>query len=665
MTFIKGNKIGLGRKRPPRSDAWKEKQRLAHLGKKSTPEMIEKMRQFMKANPNSGMFQKGHLPHSAFKRSGKYTISRWHPDYKFGLNRKKDCCDICGAKENDLTRKLAFDHDHKTERFRGWLCGRCNTTLGAVGDNKELLLALIDYLTRTKKKDNFYMRDEAREGLMSGISKIATIVGKTMGTFGSNVLLEAFQSPGQYSSNDGFSIANSVKLINPLEKMGQSVLLEAINRANRSGGDGSSSTCLLTSAVIEEGMKRINEVSPMDMKRSLESCIPIIEKSLNYQKKDVTVNSVGEVARIASEDEQIGSKIQEIYQKIGKTGIINWDVSKTSEDSYTLGTGITINGASYVSPYMCDIGEDGNLSQQVRWKDAKILLYRGKIIAPTDFNNIFGTLYQDNVREVAIFCNEIDVPAITSFIITRAQRGFKSIIIKMPILWQDEWWEDISLATGATIISAASGISIQDIKSEHLGMVSHLTVTKEDTYLDGIKDLSKHISVLREGGTNNELIRAARLNTKTARYFVGGHSESAIAYRRLKLEDALGSASCALEHGIVPGGGIALLNVIESLPNTVGGKILKEALKRPFEQIVSNTGESPIEIFKRIKIQGYGFDSVTKKVVDMFDAKIVDSLDIVFGAVKNAIGVAATVLTIGTVIMLPEEESVPTSPLNR
>lgn len=502
------------------------------------------------------------------------------------------------------------------------------------------------------KQDNLFLGKEAREKLMVGVRKIANAVGMTMGTSGQNSLIECIERPGHYSTNDGYSIANSIKLAEPLEEMGRLVLLEAINRANKSSGDGSSTTCVLTSAILEEGMKHIGESSPMEIKRSLEACIPTIEESINSQKKEVDVNNVAQVATISAEDEKIGKMIQEIYKKIGKEGIIHWDVSKTAEDSYSIGTGITIHGATYASPYMCDISEEGNLSNTIRWKNPQILLCRQKIASATELNDLLQSLFNKDIRELVIFCDEIEVPVIADLIRTRAVRGFKTAVIKMPVLWRDEWWEDLALVTNATPINPLTGLNLQKAGIEHLGSVENIVVTKEDTFLDGIQSLKKHIKALQEEGSEASLLRASRLNTKTARYFVGAHSESALAYRRLKVEDALNAAACALENGVVAGGGIALRQV-EFTGNSVGEKILKSALNEPFKRIVTNAGLSEESLVSK---KNLGFDSRTGNIVDMFEAGIIDPTDVVLNAVRNAIGVAASILTIGTVVTLPREE---------
>jgi chaperonin GroEL len=238
-------------------------------------------------------------------------------------------------------------------------------------------------------------------------------------------------------------------------------------------------------------------------------------------------------------------------------------------------------------------------------------------------------------------------------------RGFRIAIVKMPVLWKDYWFEDLAVATGAKIADPVAGLPLKNMTLDDLGTVENIVITKEDTFLDGIKDVSSHVKALEEDGTEDSTLRATRLNTKTARYYVGAQSDSALAYRRLKVEDAISSAYQALNGGIVPGGGIALLNVTTVLPTTVGGLILKEALKAPVKQIALNAG-------KQFDIEGFMSDSKRKKthglnskngeIVNMFEAGIVDPKNVVLNAVKNAISVSATVLTAPTIVLLPREE---------
>lgn len=497
-------------------------------------------------------------------------------------------------------------------------------------------------------KDTLYVGEEARQKLIAGIRKCALAVGGTMGTGGSNSIIEAIENPGHMVTNDGWTILNSIRLADPIEDMGRRILMEAVSRANKQSGDGSSTTTVLTAAIIEEGLK-LGSTNFMEVKRSLEECIPLIEQSINAQKREISVDEVGAVAAISAEDEQVGKRIQEIYQQIGKTGIIHWDISKTPEDYYTVGSGITINDATYFSPYMCDADASGNSTNQIRIKNAHILVTKQKISSASDFNGIGASLNSKEIKDLVVFADEIDPLVLPDIVKTRMVRGFRIAIVKMPVLWKDQWYEDLLLATGAKLIDPVVGTSLKDTTLEHLGSVGNIVIDKQDTHLDGIKDLSAHITALEEDGTDESKVRAARLNLKTARYFVGGHSDSAISYRRLKVEDAISAAYHALNGGVVAGGGSCLASI------KTGNEILDRALKAPAKQIALNSGLPDMVIGADYE-NGKGFDSRTKSFVDMFEAKITDPAVIVLNACKNAISVAASILTAQTIVMLPREE---------
>lgn len=505
-------------------------------------------------------------------------------------------------------------------------------------------------------KDNLFTGDVARTKLIAGVRKIASAVGSTMGTGGANSVIEAIENPGHLVTNDGFTIASAIKLSDPIEEMGRKILLEAISRANKNSGDGSSTTCVLTAAILEEGMKYLKDNSPMDIKRSLEDCIKVIEDSIDKQKKQITVKEVGAVAAISAEDRGIGKMIQSIYKEIGKSGVVYWDISKTSEDSYTVGKGISIEGAGFVSPYMADLDEkSGTFLNIARWKNVNVLITKQKITSAGEFETLFSTLNGQNIKEIVVFCDEYEPNIVADLIKTRAIQGFKTLLIKMPLFWKDDWYQDLAKASGATIIDPALGTSHKTMSMKELGKFGHITVSKEDTFIDGIADLTDYIAQLEKEGTDESKLRASRLNTMTARYFVGAHSESALSYRRLKVEDAISAAWQALNGGIVAGGGVALLTCCADLPDNIGGKIMKEALKSPMRQIMANAGIEGID--EPIGGGSIGFDTNTKTRVDMFKAQITDPANIVKNEAKNAISVAAAILTANTVVTLPREES--------
>lgn len=513
-------------------------------------------------------------------------------------------------------------------------------------------------------KDNLHF--DAQHKLKSGIDKVARAVGGTMGTGGSNAMIEAIEAPGHLTTNDGFSIANSIMLADPIEDLGRKMLLESINRANKASGDGSSTTCVLTAAIIDEGLGHTKEAHPMDIKRSLEDCLPVIEEKLNLQTRElvddkgINIELLQQVATISAEDKQIGNTIAEIYSQIGEKGIIYWDISKTTEDSYVIGSGITVEGATYVSPYMCDATETGQNTNQIRIKDPYILLTKQKITSAADFNEIAGALNNKEVKDLVVFVDDFEPLIVQDLIKTRAMRGFRIVLIKMPVLWKDWWYEDLAIATGAKVADPAAGLPMKLVKVEDLGRVGDIVITREDTFLDGIKDVNAHVEGLLGEKNDDADLRAARLNTKTARYYVGAQSDSALSYRRLKVEDAIAAAHQALDGGIVPGGGLALFNASNNLPDTVGGRILANALQAPIKQIIANAGGK----IDKATIGGtLGFDTNTRGVVDMLEAGITDPKNVVLNAVKNAISVSATVLTAPTIVLLPRiEEPTPEQP---
>lgn len=500
--------------------------------------------------------------------------------------------------------------------------------------------------------DNLYTGEEARARLLSGIKKAAQAVGATMGTRGSNALIQAVENPGYLATNDGATILQSIRFADPLEELGRTILVEAVSRANKQSGDGSSTTTVLTAAIIEEGMKCLDKHSAIEIKRSLEMCLPDVEDCIRAQSKEITVDDVAQVATISAEDVEIGNRIQEIYQQIGKDGMVYWDLSKTTEDSYSIGSGITVHDAGYFSPYMCDANEAGQSTNQIRLKKPKLLFTKQKFASIADLEAIGTQLYGKEVKDLIMFVDEVEPLVVPDIIKTRMMRGFRIVVVKMPVIFKDQWFEDLVKATGATLVDPAAGLPLREVKMEHLGTCGDIIITKTDTYIDGITDLTDHINALKEEATEESLHRAARLNTKTARYYVGAPSESALSYRRLKVEDAISAAYQALHGGIVPGAGTTLANS-RTTEDTVGGHILFTALKAPMLQILKNAG-----LKEEIGLSaGYGHDTRTGEIVDLVEAGIVDPTNVVVNALRNAVSVAATVLSAPTVVTFPHEDT--------
>lgn len=500
--------------------------------------------------------------------------------------------------------------------------------------------------------DNVYLGDEARASLMRGVDKVADAVKGTLGAGGYNALLEDFRPPYSVATNDGISVAKSIVLSDAVENMGANLMREIGSSTDKDGGDGTTTSITLAQAILKEGQKLTD--SPMAIKRSLEECLPAILQGIDEQTRPITVMEVGKVASISAEDESIGALIQEIYQKIGKDGILYPDISKTPNDHYEVGNGVKIDEAGLLSPLMADIDERGTYTKTVVIKDPKILLTKQKLASALQLEPIVNALYRENIRDLVIICDDIDPAVVPELIKTRnGTAAFRVIVIKLPVLWRDEWFEDIAKMTGATIVDPALGLALKDVAVNYLGTCGNLVTGRYDTYFDGIKDMGDYIATLK-AGTDEDKIRAARLNTSTARLFVGASSDTALTYKRLKVEDARNAAWQALHHGVVAGGGIALANIAQSMPNTIGGNILRKTLLAPFYQILENAGLSD----GRRDVGGtIGVNVKTGEEVDMFEAGILDPAKVVKNAVTNAISVAATVLTTKVIICLPKVDN--------
>ncbi len=475
-------------------------------------------------------------------------------------------------------------------------------------------------------KDNLYTGKEAQERIANGIHKCAEAVGSTMGTAGHNALIEAIESPGHLATNDGATILNAIHLEDPLEEMGRKVVVEAVSRANKASGDGSSTTTVLIDSLVGQGIQA--DISPMKLKTEIENLFPLIEASLLLQTRPIVKDGVidfdllRQVATISAEDGYIGQMITDIYKNIGVGGIIHWDISKTFEDYYTIGKGITVDGAGLTSPYFADMNlETGQFSNALRLEKPYILITKQKLTTIADNGALFERLHRSDTPLV-IFCDEFDPQVIVQLVQTKIKRGFKASLVKMPTLWKDWWYQDLAKATGATIVDGVA-LSMKDVKEEHLGGVDNIIVDKDNTYLDGIKDMSEHLEGLSEIGDDDSKLRASRLNTQTARYYVGAKSDSALSYRRLKVEDALNSAYHAIENGIVAGGGVALSQCTTMLPQTLAGTIVSNALFAPMLTIAKNAGTESYDGDQK----DTGLDTRTGQFVNMFEAGIVDSAD--------------------------------------
>lgn len=494
----------------------------------------------------------------------------------------------------------------------------------------------IEQLFAVEKKDNIHFGKDGVKKLVAGIEKGFDAIAGSYGSAGSNVIVEAGVNPGHKFTNDGRQILDSIKLADPVENMGLNVLKEVAKKSDEISGDGRKTSVILTHAIVKEGLKC--KESPMDIKRSLDECLPIILKSIDDQTKQVTVKEINKVAEVASESKELGTIFGEIYSKIGKDGIVELDNSGLPDTSYEITEGVKLLGCGFSYPYMAN--EDKG--RQAVLKNPYILITKQKIGTIAQLDPLLKTMVRQGRNEMVIFCDEIDLAVSQALAMIHTQGvekdgiqiTFKTLVIKAPTLWKDWIYEDFAKITGATIFDGTV-TQLKHLQLAHLGTCDKIITTKDQTIVLGTKDFSEHLKVLEDMNTNDAKIRIARLCTKTAILKLGANSESELSYLRGKALDARNASYLALQGGIVEGGGISydrcsldLADIV--IGESVGGKILRNALCYPKRQILENGN------------------------IDSIPDNIFDPAIVVKNSITNALSVAGTVLTAKAAITLPK-----------
>lgn len=437
---------------------------------------------------------------------------------------------------------------------------------------------------------------DALPRLANGIRHCAEVVARTMGPKGSNVLIQHKLQPGHMLTNDGATVINAMHLEDPIEAMGLNFLKEAASRSNSNSGDGSTTTAVLLNAILQEGIK--TGINTLEIKQSLDDCLPIIEASIKDQTKQITVDDIPAVAEIAGESKELAQILGEIYKVIGKDGIIHLEGSGTYSTSYNLIEGVRLGDTGFLSPYMANEGKRA-INQK-----PNILVTKRKIENIRDINPLLEYVRdRAESKTLVIFADDMDSNVARQLVELQQNpsRAVNILIIKAPVLWKNYVFEDFAKIVGATILEDSSGISFKTLDLKHLGTCDTLICDKDETTIIGIKDITEHIQSIKDDESlpsQDKAVRIAYLSTKTAMLKLGAKSETELSLLRLKMEDAIHSSRLALQSGVVCGGGMTLYNASLVMPDTVGGRILREALKAPLKQIIANTGVNYDDIIK-------------------------------------------------------------------
>ncbi len=522
-------------------------------------------------------------------------------------------------------------------------------------------------------ENNIVTGKEATQYLLQGIKTATGAIRLSYGAKGVNAIIEDEFYPYHMIANDCETILQSIQVTGKFEKIGLDILKELSTKAHKDSGDGRKTTCIIGEEIIERGFK--SDVLGVELKRELDSLIPIIESKIDEQKKTITEEEVHKVATIAGESEELGNTLGEIYKKIGKDGIIIPEGSGTYTTYYEYIEGVRFMDTGYLSPYMVhddDARKEGRKETRCVYENPTILVTKRKITHIDDINPLLAMLVKEKKKDLIIFTDDMDSGVASLLVKAHRDNILNILVIKAPVLWKNYVFEDFAKVTGATIVEDASGVNYKNLELGHLGTCGKITVDKEETTIVGGADISDHISDLKSRRDDNDsLLRLSWLTTKTCILRLGANNESELSYKRLKCYDAINASKLALRDGIVPGGGVALLNASRGLPDTEAGQIVREALKEPVKQILKNSGYTAIDINEWAKSgigkyifiegddfrSGRGMDVIKGGIVDMFEAGIVDAAAVVKNAVRNAISLASTILTGKILVRTPDKTS--------
>lgn len=523
-----------------------------------------------------------------------------------------------------------------------------------------------------KYKNNIHTN--AFTGLVNGVDQAVSVVEKTMGARGTNVALQYEQYPYHEITNDGATIIEKMYFEDPIENMGLQFLKEVVGRSNKNAGDGSTTTSVLVKSLLKQGQELGK--NGIVLKKSLDECIPIVEQAFDKIKKNIISNEqVKQIATVSSEDVKLGSLLAEVYEKIGSDGIIQPEYILGKEtDTYSFIQGVRFsNQCGLLSPSMVHDEEaikENRRENRAVYESPLILVTKRKIANLKEIDPIIKVA-QRKEKDLVIFADDMDSQVAQVLIANHQLRKSgvrldipRITIIKAPVVWKEYVYEDFSKCVGATVVCDPTGITFKNIKEEHLGTCDKIIIERDETVIIGTQDLNEHIQELQaqvDSGNDfhdDALRRIGWLTSKTVLLKIGGLSETELTYKRLKCEDAINATRSALTHGFVAGGGVAYLDIIPYLPETIGGTVLKKALEMPLRQIMINANAYQDDISQFGN--GIGFDAYTGEKVDMITSGIIDSAKISMHAVKNAIGIVSTILTVKDAITLPPKKEQPT-----
>ena len=526
--------------------------------------------------------------------------------------------------------------------------------------------------------------EDARKSLRTGIDILADAVKITLGPRGRNVVLDKKFGPPQVCS-DGVTIAKEIELPDAFENMGAQLLKEAATKTNDAAGDGTTTSIVLSQAIIHEGFKNVTAgANPMAIKRGIEHAVVRIVTELQGMSQVVeTRERIGQVASLSAHEDAIGETIAEAMEKVGKDGVITVEESRGLTDEIEYVEGMQVD-RGYTSPYFITNAE----RMEAVIEDAYLIITDKKVSAVADLVPALEKLLQAGQKDVVIVAEDIDGEALATLVVNKLRGIMNVLTVKAPGFGdrRKAMLEDIAILTGGIVISEETGRRMDSATVEDFGRARRVSSTKDDTTIveghgseEAIQARINQLKAQIEDTTSEydrEKLqeRMAKLSGGVAVIKVGAATEIELKERKARVEDALSATRAAVEEGIVPGGGVALvraqraLDTVEGLTvdEFVGVNIISRALEQPLKLIVENAGSEGAVVLNQVKHQSddYGYDAELGEFGPMLERGIIDPVKVTRSALQNAASVAAMVLTTESMITeIPEPaSSMPATP---
>jgi chaperonin GroEL len=531
-------------------------------------------------------------------------------------------------------------------------------------------------------------RDEARRGLQRGVDKLADAVATTLGPKGRNVALDKkFGAPTV--THDGVTVAKEIELDDPYENMGAQLLKEAATKTNDIAGDGTTTATVLAQAIVNEGLKNVAAgANPMLLKRGIMAAAEAIAKNIGEQAIPIsTKEEIAQVASVSAQDSDIGNLIAEVMDKVGKDGVVTVEESKGLEFETEYVEGMQFD-RGYISAYFLTNPD----SMEASIEEPYILIYDKKISAAQDIVPLLEKLVQIGKRDIVIVSEDVDGEALATLVLNKLRGMLNVLAVKAPGFGdrRKAMLGDIAVLTGGTVISEETGRKLETVTLQDLGRAAKVSSTKENTVIvDGagdekaikgrIEEIRKEIDLSTSDYDREKLQeRLAKLSGGVAVIRVGAATETELKEKKHRVEDALSATRAAVEEGIVPGGGVALINAIAALDNLkmpyedeqTGVNIVRRALEVPMKKIAANAGIDGAVVIQQVRREQkeqnnykIGYNVMTNLYGDMIAAGIPDPAKVTRGAVENAASIASMILTTEVLITdVPEKNSAPAAP---